>query len=322
MSIIKIAEAANVSKATVSKVMNDSSEISLSTKQRVIAAAKELGCYEKYYKGGDTKKIIAVVCPEVASEFYSSALSCLEKTIAERGAAMAVYLSNFNAKTESEMISLGISKGRADGVIVLDALSNITAPSAPLVAINSMREQKNVDCVSTDYYSPIFEAIYQFKINGHKKIGFIGESLTQDKFEYFKRAMKEHRLNINENYIEISKYRFLTAGYLAMEKLFEKGDMPTAILAAYDYIALGMLQSIQSRGKKVPDDFSVIGIDNISFDDFDNISLTSVKANIHEVCDIALELLFKKMENKYYKIIQSITVKGALILRNSVKKLT
>jgi LacI family transcriptional regulator len=235
--------------------------------------------------------------------------------------AITILISNFNSKTETELISLCLLKNRADGIIVLDAFSKINNNAEiPIIVINSVKEQKNIDCVSTDFYNSIFETIYQFKINGHKKIGFIGETLTQDKYDFFVRAMKEHNLEINENYIEISKYRFETAGYLAMEKLFEKKEQPTAILAAYDYIALGMLQSIRAHGKKVPEDFSIIGIDDISFDSFDNISLTSIKTNVSEICDIALQLLFKKIENKYYKIIQNITVKGTLILRNSVKK--
>lgn len=322
MSIVKISQQAKVSKSTVSKVMSDSSEISEETKKKVINAAKELGLYEKYYKGKFSKRIIAVITPEVTSEFYNSTIEYLETKISQHNAVITVSLSNFNAKTESELIAFYLSKGRADAIIVLDAFSKIKNNAAvPIAVLNSLKEQPYVDCVNTDFLSPIIEAIYHFKINGHKKIGFIGESLTQDKYEYFEHAMKEHNLEINKDYIIISKYRFETAGFLAMEKLFEREDRPTAILAAYDYIALGMIQSIRARGYNIPDDFSIIGIDDLSLNSYYNISLTSIKSNKTEICDLILELLFKKIENKYYRIVQNITIKGNLILRNSVKKI-
>lgn len=322
MSMLKISQLAGVSKSTVSKAMSDSSEISEETKKKVIKAAKELGMFEKYYKGNFSKKVIAVITPELTSEFYSSSIEYLDKLISQRNAVMTVSLSNFNAKTESELLSFYLTKGRADGIIVLDAFSKIKYNAAvPIAVLNSLKEQKNVDCVNTDFLSPIIEAIHHFKINGHKKIGFVGESLTQDKYEYFIHAMKEHNLEINNDYIIISKYRFETAGFLAMEKLFERKDRPTTILAAYDYIALGIIQSIRSRGFNVPDDFSVIGIDDISLNTYYNISLTSIKSNKTEICDLITELLFKKIENKYYRMIQNITIKGELIIRNSVKKI-
>lgn len=77
MSIIKISQYANVSKSTVSKVMSDSSEISEATKKKVIKAAKELGLYEKYYKGKYNKKIIAVITPELTNILFSSTVSHL-----------------------------------------------------------------------------------------------------------------------------------------------------------------------------------------------------------------------------------------------------
>lgn len=322
MSMLKISRLANVSKSTVSKVMSNSVEISEATKKKVINAAKELGLYEKYYKENYCKKIIAVITPEVSSEFYNSTLSYLESKICEQGAVMTISLSHFNSKIESELIIFYLSKGRADGIIVFDAFSKIKSNSAvPIVVINSLKEQKHVDCVNTDFFNPIVEAIHQFKLNGHKKIGYVGESLTQDKYDFFVCAMKEHGFNINKNYIINSKHRFETAGYLAMEKFFGREDKPTAILAAYDYIALGMIQSIRAHGLNVPDDFSIIGIDDISLNKYYNISLTSIKSNKTEICDLVLELIFKKINNKYYRMVQSITIKGELVLRNSVKEL-
>jgi len=107
---------------------------------------------------------------------------------------------------------------------------------------------------------------------------------------------------------------------LAMEELLKSEDRPTAVFAAYDYIALGAIRSIQAHGMSVPADFSVIGIDDIDLGPLYNFSLTTIKTNAAEICDIALELLFKKIENPYYKILQNITVKSRLKIMDSVAK--
>jgi DNA-binding LacI/PurR family transcriptional regulator len=97
--------------------------------------------------------------------------------------------------------------------------------------------------------------------------------------------------------------------------------MPTAIFAAYDYIALGIIQYIRKHNKTVPDDFSIVGVDDISFSSHLNIELTTIKLNTQEICDLILDLLYKKINNKFYKLRQNITVRCDLIIRDSVKNI-
>jgi LacI family transcriptional regulator len=322
MTLKKLAELANVSISTVSKAMSGSNEISTATKNNIIKYAKQTGCFEKYFKYKYDKHIIAVLCPEVKSAFYSSIITYLEEKITKNNSTMIISITNFDAKTESELISFYISSKRADAIIVIDAVSIIkNNEDIPIAVMNSLNDLRDIDCVNIDFASAVNDALFYFKQNGHKDIGFIGEQLTKDKLDYFTEAMKKNNLAIKNEFIIVSKKRFEEAGIDAMEQIFKLKNMPTAIFAAYDYIALGIIQYIRKHNKTVPDDFSLIGVDDISFSSHLNIKLTTIKVNTQEICDLILDLIYKKINNKFYKLRQNITVRSELIIRDSVKNI-
>ena len=96
-------------------------------------------------------------------------------------------------------------------------------------------------------------------------------------------------------------------------------ERPTAIICAYDNIAIGVINHLKSKGYNVPDDFSVIGINNINSSSFLETPLTTIDARPDDICMIAWDLFEKKRKNKYYKLNQQITIKGRLLVRNTTK---
>ena len=94
-----------------------------------------------------------------------------------------------------------------------------------------------------------------------------------------------------------------------------------AVLCAYDDIALGVIKHLTESGYKVPEDYSVIGMDNISVTEFVEPSLTTIDPYYEKICQSAWELLKKKMKNKYYKSKEPIVYTAKLIKRDSVSKI-
>ncbi len=318
----KIAELSGVSLATVSKAFSGSEEISEETRNKIFSIAKKYNCFEKYNKRKTLKKVVAIICPELSSDYYSNTVSYLEKQLNKINVLSVISVSNFKPEKEQELIGYYLSDKSVDGIIVLEAFSKIKYNNdTPIVVINSINDLKDVDCINTDFQSAIDDAIYLLKRNGHEKIAFVGESLTQDKYEFFVNSMRKHNLRVIPEFRIISQNRFESAGFEAMETLYKMKERPTAIFAAYDYIALGIIQSIRAHGENVPDDYSVIGIDDISFASQYDISLTSIKSNIDEICDTAIELIMKKINNKFYRLRQNISFRGELKIRNSVKSI-
>ena len=117
-----------------------------------------------------------------------------------------------------------------------------------------------------------------------------------------------------------SDYRFEKAGKDCIQQMLEKGTDCSAIICAYDNIAFGAMKELRKHGYRVPEDFSIIGIDNINISEYMDTSLSSIGVDPNEVCMIAWDLLSKKLKNQYFHSNQKIILRGNLILRESVAK--
>lgn len=323
VNLKQFADLTGYSVSTISKVFSDNSEISIETKSRIIEKAKELGIFEKYNKNKYDKKVIALIIPEFQSDYYTQYVVSLNKILTAKNYTMTVSSTNFSMQTESDLISFYSSNGRADGIIVVGAKTKSKKYSnTPIVYINGENNnQEYADCIQVDFYPGIFQAITTLKENGHTKIGYIGENLTKGKYMHFVKAMKQCKLTVDESLVFMDKSRFEEAGYLGMKKLFNNKNLPTAILSGYDYIALGIIHFLEEHSLSVPNDVSLVGIDDIQFASYHKISLSTIKVNIEQICEICVAILSKKINNPSYKIIQSVNVKSEFVNRSSIKKL-
>lgn len=322
MSLERIAQVAEVSIGTVSKAFSNSREISEKTRQKIFDCAKELGYFEKYYRSKRSVKVIAVICPELESPYYTFMVSLIESKLQSHGFLITIALSSFNAKKESELVKYFTSTKCVDGIIIISACSKVCFDKEmPIVAVNTRRDISEVDCINAAYKETLVETIAYLKECGHTKIAFIGETLTKRRQRFFLNAMRVNQLEVNNDYLFIEKVRFEDAGKSAIPKLLALEDKPTAILCAYDDIALGAMQTLHLFGKKVPDDFSIVGIDDIPVSSYDEISLTSIKINRDLICNMAVDLLLKKLESKFFTLHERISIKSELVIRNSVKKI-
>ena len=319
MTLQKLAELAGVSVSTVSKAFSDSREISNDTKEQILTLAKEHGCFEKYYKGRFGKRPVAVICPEIRSEYYADFAANLNDKIEAKGGMMMLSVSDFDVKREEELIRYYSAFGHADGIVILSGTSRLKTESAvPVVAIGGKHKTGQADCIDVDLSVGVDRAVEYLKENGHRSIGFIGEMHTTSKFRLFCEAMRKNALRVEENYVIKSTKRFEEAGYDAMKQLTALPARPTAVIAAYDYMAIGALHYAQEAGIKIPADISVIGMDNISAAAYLDVPLTTIVSHSDELCETAVDLIFKKMDNRFYFARQDITLKSQLIVRDSV----
>ena len=322
MTLEKIAQTANVSLGTVSKAFSGSHEISEKTRQKIFDIAKELGCFDKYYKAKREKRVIAVICPELESSYYCSIVSRIETELNRRGALMVLAIGGFSEKKESEIIKYFVSSKSVDGIIVVAAHGKLSSNNdIPIVAVNTRRNLAEVDCLNVAFNQTIIDAVKYLKDCGHTKIAFVGEPLTKGKLNMFINALQVNDLPVNNDWLFMEKARFEQAGKLATEKMLALKEQPTAILCGYDNIALGVIDTLKKHGKTVPDDYSIIGIDDIPVASHANVSLTTIKSNNDTLCDMAVDLLLKKLESKFFSLHQKISLKTELVIRNSVKKI-
>lgn len=318
MSLKKIAELSGVSVSTVSKVMHGNGEISESTVLKVKNAAKELGCLEKYYIGKYNKTVIAVILPEFGSEFYTRLASEIAECAEKHGAVTIFSQSSFNKEKCTEIADYLSFRGMADGIVLIghsDLKQKLDIPSVVQGEVMGVPS----DCINCNIAPAVFSAVDYLAGCGHKKIAYVGEQHTMSKLHLLKQALSKQGIPLKDEYTYISENRFMSAGFHGAQYILGLKNPPTAIIAAYDYIALGMIEYFKQNKINVPDDISVIGMDNIIAAEYGN--LTSIAFDYKRMCEETVDLLFKRIENKYYTPTHSINYDAKLIIRNSVKNI-
>ena len=314
MTMRELAKLANVSVSTVSKAFHGAKDISQETREHIFAVAKQYGCYGTFYQGNYDKKVIAVICPELAGSYYSEFAELLQDMIEKAGCIAIISTDHFSASKQEELIEYFCEYLNVDGILVFDLQCKPKkGHMTPIVSLYS-NKHTSTDCIRIDVKSAIYDAIHLLKEYGHTKIAFLGESLTTLKAGFYHQAAIE--LLHEEPLIITSSKRFEQAGEDCIQQLNNK-DV-TALICAYDNIAFGAIKALQAKGLHIPHDVSVIGIDNTPMGKYTSTSLTTIDTKPEEVCSLAWELLQKKMASPFYKSTQDISIRSALILRESV----
>lgn len=309
MNLSKLAQLANVSVSTVSKAFSDSNEISEQTKELIFLVAKENNCFDKYYKPKYNKKVIAVICPEIIGVHYSQMVTYLSNEISQHDGTMLISVSDFSKKKQDELINYYTKFIHADGIIIIepaDVIKNNT--DIPIVQIGPDNASKNVDCVNVVVNQAMNDAMSHIRRRGLNNIGFIGETYAEPEYGYFIEGMNVNGFDPDEKYIVISDKRFYDAGYYGMDELIRSGNIPDVVFAAYSHIAVGIMQRIKEEHLSVPDDISVICMDDIPSVPYSDLKLSSIKMHFDELCATALDILYQKIEKKYIRAKRSITV--------------
>ena len=310
MNLAKIAKMAGVSVSTVSKAFSDSKEISAETKAEIFEIARNTGCFEKYYKPKYSKKLIAVICPELQGVHYSQMVTHIEKTVTERGDTILISYSNFSGATQKELIDYFAKFACVDGIVVIEPVEKIEiASEIPIVQIGLTEGAANVHKIDVDINDAFDKSIKLLKSYGHSKIGFVGEKFTKAEYGVFEKYMKKNLLEIEPGYVSVNDKRFFECGYSGMEEILKKGNVPTAVYAAYSHVAEGIIKCLEDKKIKMPEEMSVICMDDINCVPYRKTDLSCIKMHIEELCSEAIRLLYRSFEPRYGNAKLTVTVK-------------
>ncbi len=323
MTLTELARRVGTSVSTVSKAFSGADDIGDGLREKIFKEAKRVGCFDKYYKGPRERRIIAVLIPECESEYYGIQLGILEREIARRGADTVVGITRFDADIEERLFSQLSYRMKVDGIILIGSGAKIKNPDEiPLVIVGGAGGNLNADYIKVNVKESFFELVRVIKEYGHKKIGFIGERLTHSRLVFFKQAMRACGLPVFEKYIAVSDdKRFAEAGEETMQRLIDSGDLPTAIVAAYDQIAYGAMNRALKCGLRIPEDISFAGSDDISVTEYLGVPLTSIRNEMENACEQIIDLVFKRIENRHYRKRREIVVPTRICVRESLKNL-
>ncbi|MCI8388437.1 MAG: LacI family transcriptional regulator [Clostridiales bacterium] len=321
MTYRKIAQLAGVSLSTVSKALSGSSEISRDTTERIRKIAESCGTTRPKYRKNHTAKRVAIIVPEIISVHYSSMTSELVDELRGLGIEPSIYLCGFENKKYHEIIDMLCDDGITDGILTFSCTRYPHKIDIPMVRIGGDQPYADCDNVGNDSSAGIFEALEYLMALGHRNIGFIGEKYTNVKLNYFNCAAKQLGLKTLPQNMFISDKRFEAIGTEAAEYFMKLDVRPTALIAAYDEVAIGAIHTFTENGISIPNDISIIGINDIPSASYAAIPLTTLRTYNSEIIRLSVKMLMHHIDNPENHITQRVNVKCELIIRNTTAKI-
>ena len=320
MATIKdVAELAGVSITTVSHVINETRYVSDELKDKVFHAMKELeyrpNTLARGLRSGKTKTI-GLIIPDISNPFFAEYSRKIEDRGFEYGYNVVLCNSDENPAKELLYIDLLLSK-QVDGLMIfltgnnLNIRHHLINGDIPIVVTDREPKGVNTDVVLIDNFKGGYNATQYLLSLNHRRIGCIsGPSLIRpsaQRVEGYLTALEDAEIPIDEDLIRLGDFR-VEGGEKEMSHLMKISDPPTAVFVCNDMMALGAMRAIQSKGKSVPDDFSIVGFDNTPITKLVYPQLTTISQPIQEMAELAVELLIEKIklkeDNKHKKALK------------------
>jgi LacI family transcriptional regulator len=309
VTIYDIAERAEVSIATVSRVFNNNSRVTAKTRERVLAVARELH-YEPNVSAQslarqNTQTISAVV-PVMTNYFYMEIIRGMQDALAASHFDLIVYASPKPEESDSQL-ERAAQKGRADGLIILSTpLSNAQArrlESARMPAVVVDAYHKDFDSIMVDNTMGGYMATTHLIEQGYQRIGHITvfpEPLpAKQRRAGYEKALRDAGRKVDDKLCAASDrqpYGFCEeAGYEGMRVLLNRSRNIDAVFVASDIQALGALRFLQEKGVRVPQDIAVVGFDDIKPSEY--VGLTTLRQPMYEMGKLAVDKLLLRIEN-------------------------
>lgn len=325
MTYKKIAQIANVSPSTVSKALAGSKEVSEELTQKIIQIAMEQGYFEKKGKrkieyAKNQAITIAIICPELLGLSYAREITAFKNEIEARGGLAAVYISDFDDTKLKNIMQKITVRNCADGILFypLSGSVPVLRQSIPIVGITASSAAP-YDTICCDAQAYLYDIVCHCKSLGHKRIAFVGENNTMAKYTAYQKSLERCGLPYCEDDVYIINARFEQIGYQAAEEMIRKGNIPTAVVCAYDEIALAMIHRFAEHGIHVPEQVSIIGVNDTPMAAYAQIPLTTVRTFQEELGKAAINLLYDKIFERT-SIVQHITIRHELVIRKSTAK--
>jgi len=339
VTIRDIARILGVSPSTVSRAITDKSGVSKDLKEKILNLARDLGYIPNIAAKSlktSTTKTIGLLVSDIRNPFFQDFMSGLEKILFHRGYKFIVCNTDEDLQKENVYLKW-LLEHRVDG-IVASPLTNIEGRDnrtlykrAKKFGIKVLFYDRLIegindfDSITIDNRQAIIDAIEYVRKCGHEKIGiylYKGNIYTvKERLEGFKKACEIFGLNFNPDWI-IDGARFESEEDYrnAAKDLLSSNTRPTVMLATNYFITRVMLKAAKELNIKVPDDFSIVGFDDIVENELVTPTITTVKQPVIEMGKITAALILDLIDNVRTEV-SKITLKTELIIRESVKKI-
>lgn len=301
-NILDVALRAKVSIATVSRVVNDSShKVSKATRERVLAAIKELDYRPNALAKGLLMKrtmTIGIIIPDISNPYYAEIVRGIQDVADEAG--YAVTLQNTDKRQDGIVRSVYLLREKAaDGIIFSGGIINGPETLSLLKELKERvvvigRHRLDFPAVVVDNTGGARQAVEHLLGLGHRRIAFLGgpdgSTTALDRLRGYREALAGAGVAFDERLVRKGDWT-PESGYLAAGELLKRRRPPTAIAAANDQMAFGVVKAAKEKGLSLPDDLAVTGFDNIPLSSYFDPPLTTIQIPMHDLGAAAMQTL-------------------------------
>lgn len=325
-----VAEAARVSKSTVSHVINATRFVDDATKRRVQRAIEELGYVPSAAARSLTTKrsqSLGVIVGDVANHFFSELLRGVEETVRSQNYSLIVCNTNETLELEDHYIRLLLSH-KVDGIIAMatskqwTSVTEAQASHMPIVFVD--REFPGLEgqrFVGVDNVRGAYLATEHLIELGHRRIGILAGaqnlSTMRDRLRGFRQALVDHGLALPNHWVVPSDLS-ADAGRTAANQLLANQERPTALFIANNYLTLGALLALNENGLRCPTDVSIVGFDDHPWAAVTHPPLTVVRQPAMRIGATAGQMILDSIEGNERES-RHVVLECELVIRDSCR---
>lgn len=323
----EVARIANVSVQTVSAVINEKPGITRETRSRVLAIVRELD-YRPYSVAQSLRtrqtKTIALLISNISNPVFATIASAAEDFAYSVGYNLVVYNTHDDVEREARYIRMA-SERWVEGVIFvaaqdhMETLRALEVAGIPAVAIDRLPEGYTGPSVTLDNQEAGRLAAEHLLSLGHTQIAYISGPLrlrlARERLTGFRNAIEAHGYPVGPVVGGDGNWE-CEDGYQAMQQLLVSQPLPKAVFCANDRMAIGAVRAAIEAGLRVPEDLSVVGLDDLEMAPYQNPPLTTVRQQFAELATRAVQLLLELLAGREPPEIQ-IVLAPTLVVRQS-----
>lgn len=288
MTLSQLARLANVSVSVASKAFSGKEGVSDAMREHVFAVAREYGCFAQFYNAPYGRPVVVLIVPEIDSRCYIKFIEEFKRAIDRNGYTMLLSISNFDPQMEQTLIKYHSEHSKVDALVSISSHAEFPCGNDTVFINIGKNTTRYGVCVNAELNDGLAEAVEHLVKNGHRRIAYVSEPLTLSKAEKLHECLTKHNLLLEERYFIRSQKRFEEAGADGIAQLLALSEPPSAVFGAYGNVTQGILAELRRRGLSVPEDMSVISMDNVPSPLDERLDVACIDSRIEAVCALAM----------------------------------
>jgi DNA-binding LacI/PurR family transcriptional regulator len=328
VTIYDVAKKAGVSIATVSKVINNTGNISEKTRKKVLAVTKKLDFYPNVMASalmGKKTKTIGLLIPDLANPFFSELARNIEDSANELGYNLIMCSTDYLTEKENKYLAL-LKQKNVDGFILASGFEDLTKvqelieANIPVSIIARDSPMIPINTVAIDDFMGGYQATSYLISLGHENIGIIARDVwsNRERVRGYRQALEDNGIKAPGNF-EYTKEISIVWGKKITQNYLNSANPPTAIFTCNDLLAIGAIHAAREYGISVPEQLSVIGFDDTMLATLIAPTLTTMAQPIQIMGKEIMELMVGMIERN--ESIKRITLMPELVERESAAKM-